>query len=178
MVAASLAGMENRGTYGITDIEHQQLGGMNGHSGEEFRRENSTGQYISQMADAPYHNIYGQSGSTYNEETQTFSPGEDSYTFNNQWTGNKVTKVYDDGEGTGSLGDAYNEFVRARESGATIKAAIESAASVRGVDVKPKKGKSNEVSPEKLEKYRKEYERYLSDERFRRRFERRANKNR
>ena len=176
MVGASLEHMENTGKYGITDAEHSNLGGMEGHSGTEFRQSSSMPDYFGQMADAPYHNIYGQSGSTYNEETEMFSPGPDSYTFNNVWDGNKVIDVKEDGEGTGSIKDAYLEYKRAKESGASVKAAMESAASIRGVSVGPKKGKSNSVDKKKMERYEKEYQKYLTNERFRKRFDKKLEK--
>lgn len=177
MVAASLLHKDRTGSYGITDTEHQILGGMSGHSGQEFRQETDFAGRLGQMMDAPYHNIYGQSGATYDESTGTFSPGPDAYTFNNVWDGDKVVDVKEDGEGDASIQDAFREFVRARESGATVKSAMESAASVRGVDVKPKSGSSNTVSEKQIEKYRKEYDRYLTDKKFRERFERRRRKN-
>ena len=171
LLGASLRGFENRGSYGVSDVEHQQLGGMSGHSGQEFREDDGFMKYLRQMADAPYHNIYGQSSSTFDPSTGMFSPGKDAYTFNNVWRGDKVVEVKDDGTGTGSLIDSYKQFVEARKSGASIKASIESAASVRGTDVKHD-NRTSTVSQEDLEKYKKEYEKYLSDEKTRESFNR------
>ena len=177
MVGASLAHYDKHGNYGITDVEHEALGGMEGHSGIEFRRDSGKKDYMRQLADAPYHNIYGQSAVTFNPELGYFSPGPDSYTFNNVWTGNKVVDVVDDGAGEASLREAYDEYKRARESGASIKAAMESAASRRGVNVKAKKGRANTVDAKKFERYRKEYEEYINNEKKRQRFERMIAKN-
>lgn len=178
MLGASLYHSDrDNGKYAITDTDHINLGGVAEHSGKEFRQsDHGVADYISQMADAPYHNIYGQSGSTYNPETGSFSPGVDSYTFNNRWEGDKVIEVVGDGEGTGTISEAFSEFVRARESGSGIKAAIESAASVRGVNVKPKQTGSNIITQKRLERYKKEYEKYLNDANYRERFNKKAAK--
>lgn len=147
----------------ITDSDHAAFSGLNGsqHSGEEFRQQSSIGDYISQMMDSPYHNIFGQTTKALDKTTGTVSPNQDSYSFNNQWRGNKVTKVFKDGEGDGSLLDAWDEFKKAKESGASIKAAIESAASVRGVNVKHDNS-SSKVDDKDMERYRKEYEKYVN----------------
>ena len=60
----------------------------------------------------------------------------------------------------GMVGHSGNEFRAARESGAGLKAAIESAASIRGIDVQAD-DRSTIVNEETMEKYRREYEKYL-----------------
>ena len=60
----------------------------------------------------------------------------------------------------GMVGHSGNEFRTARESGAGLKAAIESAASIRGIDVQAD-DRSTIVNEETMEKYRREYEKYL-----------------
>jgi len=89
MVGASLAHHDRTGKYAIDDTDHQLLGGISGHSGTEFRQDSGENQgvvgvtgYISQAANAPYHNIFGQSGHT-STSGERFSPTEDGYTFNN-----------------------------------------------------------------------------------------------
>lgn len=70
------------GDGAITDTDHQRLGYMQGHSGQEFRRDTSTSGYFTQLMDSPYHNIFGQSSSVKHEDG--YYPYNDNYDFNNQ----------------------------------------------------------------------------------------------
>ena len=70
------------GDGAITDTDHQRLGYMTGHSGQEFRKDTSTRDYFTQLMDSPYHNIFGQSSSVKHEDG--YYPYNDNYDFNNQ----------------------------------------------------------------------------------------------
>ena len=165
MVGATLAHHDRTGKYAINDTDHQLLGGMSGHSGTEFRQDSGDNQgsvgtsgYISQAANAPYHNIFGQSGYT-SSSGERFSPTEDGYTFNNVWDGDKA-RALKDGEGNMSLIDAIRAGFDAYKSGSGAKAAIETAASQRGVNVGA--GKSTYVNEKDFQRYQDEYNKYLS----------------
>ena len=158
---------DKTGTKGsITDEDHLALGGIQEHSGEEFRRGSGFGDYLDQMMTAPYHNIFGQTAQTKQPDGTYFvganKDNPDAYTYNNYWNGNKVTKVYGNGEGTGSLIDAIKAFNEARKSKASIKAALETAASVRGVNVQAKEKGKNVVTLDDINNYYDEYKKYLS----------------
>lgn len=142
-VAAALYN-RSKGQTGITDSAHEALGGFGNntkHSGEEFREDDNQGfaamvkKYIKQAADAPYHNIYGQS-SEVSFTDKGFESPSDNYTYNNIWSGDKVIKVMEDGEGSMSLRDSIQSGKDARSSGASLKAAMETAATNRGVNTK------------------------------------------
>lgn len=164
-VAAALYGQQH-GITGITDRAHSALGGLNGkHSGDEFRENTNAGGYLSQAMSSPYHNVYGQSADARFTERGFESVG-DGYTYNNVWHGknskgiDKVVTVMGDGEGTASLGESYQAYKSSRESGNSIKAAMETAATVRGVNT----SRHNDVSfvPQNtLEEWAKEY--YLAN---------------
>ena len=160
-VAAALYGQQH-GITGIKDRAHSALGGLNGkHSGEEFRENTDTGGYISQAMSSPYHNVYGQSSDARFTERGFESVG-DGYTYNNVWHGknseglDKVVAVMGDGEGTASLGESYQAYKSSRESGNSMKAAMETAASVRGVNTSRHSDVSF-VPQDMLEKWAKEY---------------------
>lgn len=161
-VAAALYGQQN-GISGITDRTHSALGGLSGnHSGEEFRENTSIGGYFNQAMSSPYHNVYGQSADARFTERGFESVG-DNYTYNNMWvkdkTGKNVVKVMGDGEGDATLGESYQAYKKSRESGNGIKAAMETAATVRGVNTSRHPDVSF-VPQETLEEWAKEY--YLS----------------
>ena len=165
MVGATLAHHDRTGKYAINDTDHQLLGGMSGHSGTEFRQDSGNNQgsvgvsgYISQAANAPYHNIFGQSGYT-SSSGERFSPTEDGYTFNNVWDGDKA-RALKDGEGSMSLIDAIRAGYNAYKSGSGVKAAIETAASQRGVNVGA--GKSTYVDEDDFQRYQDEYNNYIN----------------
>jgi hypothetical protein len=86
----------------------------------------------------PYHNVYGQSSSRFTDNG--WESTVDGYTYNNVWHGkdkkgkDKVVKVMGDGEGDASLREAYDAFKTSRQSGNGIQAAMETAASLRGVN--------------------------------------------
>lgn len=149
----------------VTDKSHTQFGASE-ESGKEFRTQSGFLDMIKQAMDAPYHNVYGQTAVTTTDGGKTYFVGAnpnnpDAYTFNNQWRGDKVIKVYEDREGTGSFWDAIKEFKAARDSGAAFKAAIESGAAVRGTDVQAGK-KNNQITEEDMTKYHQEYQNYVN----------------
>lgn len=164
-VAAALYGQQH-GITGIKDRAHSALGGLSGkHSGEEFRENTSTGGYFSQAMSSPYHNVYGQSSDARFTERGFESVG-DGYTYNNVWHGknskgvDQVVSVMGDGEGTASLGESYQAYRSSRDSGNSMKAAMETAATVRGVNT----SRHNDVSfvpQDTLEEWAKEY--YLAN---------------
>lgn len=65
-----------------------------------------------------------------------------------------------DGEGTMSLQDSIKAGRDAYRSGSGAKAAIETAASQRGVNVIP--GRSSVVTPKDMARYQQEYNAYAS----------------
>ena len=163
-VAASLYN-RSRGITGITDSAHEALGGFGGsdvkHSGDEFREDDNKGfasyvkKYFKQAADAPYHNIYGQSSEVAFTDNGFESPS-DNYTFNNIWSGDKVIKVIGNGEGTMNLRDSIQSGIDSRNSGSSIKAAMETAASNRGVNTK-RHADVSVIPQEKLNAWANEY---------------------
>ena len=58
--AAYYSSPDEEHKYQISDKDHELLGGMVGHSGNEFRAKSSIWDYLKQAMDAPYHNIFGQ----------------------------------------------------------------------------------------------------------------------
>lgn len=83
-----LVGAANTGSSSVNDTDHEYYGAMNGHSGQEFREQTGIKGLISQAANAPYHNIFGQTSVTTNDGGQSYSvsaseTNPDAYTFNN-----------------------------------------------------------------------------------------------
>lgn len=161
-----LVGAAGTGSSSVTDTDHKFYDAMKGHSGQEFREQTGIRGLISQAANAPYHNVFGQTAITTNDGGQSYSvsaneANPDAYTFNNVWRGNKVIEVKDDGSGTGSFWDALHELWDAKRSGASLKSAIESASSIRGTDVQPDR-RSTVISNADMKKYWDEYNRYLN----------------
>ena len=157
------------GDGAITDTDHQRLGYMQGHSGQEFRKDTSTRDYFTQLMDSPYHNVFGQSSSVKHEDG--YYPYNDNYDFNNQWRGDKVIGIYDarkGTQGTGTFWDALKEFKESRVAGTKLKPAMESAAAIRGVNGTYRK--SAIVSNEDMEDYMNEYNRFLQSPRLQRRY--------
>lgn len=155
----SKKGKQNN-SYGIKDKDHIALGGITERSGKEFRNSELSGvkNFIKSAADAPYHNTFGQTAVA-SLDGKSFFPYGDGYTFNNVWTGDKATAIPD---GSGNLGivKSIKAGWDAWKSGATPKAAIETAGALRGMEVGP--GKGAYVSPEKFAKYEQEYQDYLN----------------
>ena len=157
------------GDGAITDTDHQRLGYMQGHSGQEFRKDTSTRDYFTQLMDSPYHNVFGQSSSVKHEDG--YYPYNDNYDFNNQWRGDKVIGIYDarkGTQGTGTFWDALKEFKESRVAGTKLKPAMESAAAIRGVNGTYRK--SAIVSNEDMKDYMEEYNRFLQSPRLQRRY--------
>ena len=157
------------GDGAITDTDHQRLGYMQGHSGQEFRKDTSTRDYFTQLMDSPYHNIFGQSSSVKHEDG--YYPYNDNYDFNNQWRGDKVIGIYDARKGTrgtGTFWDAINEFKESRVAGTKLKPAMESAAAIRGVNGTYRK--SAVVSNKDMEDYMEEYNRFLQSPKLQRKY--------
>ena len=157
------------GDGAITDTDHQRLGYMQGHSGQEFRRDTSISDYFTQLMDSPYHNIFGQSSSVKHEDG--YYPYNDNYDFNNQWRGDKVIGIYDARKGTrgtGTFWDAINEFKESRAASTQLKPAMESAAAIRGVNGTYRK--SAVVSNKDIENYMEEYNRFLQSPKLQRRY--------
>jgi hypothetical protein len=134
----------------------------NKHSGEEFREKhvdpNKSGKftmYIKQAAKAPYHNIYGQSADARFTDKGFESTG-DNYTYNNVWEGQKVIDQIPDGEGTYSLYEAIKSGKDSYDNGSSLKAAMETAASLRGVNTKRHKDVTL-IPKKRLNKWAKEY---------------------
>ena len=157
------------GDGAITDTDHQRLGYMQGHSGQEFRKDTSTRDYFTQLMDSPYHNIFGQSSSVKHEDG--YYPYNDNYDFNNQWRGDKVIGIYDARKGTrgtGTFWDAINEFKESRAASTHLKPAMESAAAIRGVNGTYRK--SAIVSNKDMENYMEEYNRFLQSPKLQRKY--------
>ena len=157
------------GDGAITDTDHQRLGYMQGHSGQEFRKDTSTRDYFTQLMDSPYHNIFGQSSSVKHEDG--YYPYNDNYDFNNQWRGDKVIGIYDarkGTQGTGTFWDALREFKESRVAGTKLKPAMESAAAIRGVNGTYRK--SAIVSNKDMENYMEEYNKFLQSPKLQRRY--------
>ena len=157
------------GDGAITDTDHQRLGYMQGHSGQEFRKDTSTRDYFIQLMDSPYHNILGQS--SYVKHEDGYYPYNDNYDFNNQWRGDKVIGIYDarkGTQGTGTFWDALKEFKESRIAGTKLKPAMESAAAIRGVNGTYRK--SAIVSNEDMKDYMEEYNRFLQSPRLQKRY--------
>jgi hypothetical protein len=114
---------------------------------------------------SPYHNVYGQSADARFTERGFESVG-DGYTYNNVWHGknskgvDQVVSVMGDGEGTASLGESYQAYRSSRDSGNSVKAAMETAATVRGVNTSRHSDVSF-VPQDTLEEWAKEY--YLAN---------------
>jgi hypothetical protein len=110
---------------------------------------------------SPYHNVYGQSEDARFTERGFESVG-DGYTYNNVWHGknskgvDKVVSVMGDGEGTASLGESYQAYRSSRDSGNSVKAAMETAAALRGVNTSRHSDVSF-VPQDTLEEWAKEY---------------------
>ena len=157
------------GDGAITDTDHQRLGYMQGHSGQEFRKDTSIRDYFTQLMDSPYHNIFGQSSSVKHEDG--YYPYNDNYDFNNQWRGDKVIGIYDARKGTrgtGTFWDAINEFKESRAASTHLKPAMESAAAIRGVNGTYRK--SAIVSNKDMENYMEEYNRFLQSPKLQRKY--------
>lgn len=157
------------GDGAITDTDHQRLGYMQGHSGQEFRKDTSTRDYFTQLMDSPYHNVFGQSSSVKHEDG--YYPYNDNYDFNNQWRGDKVIGIYDarkGTQGTGTFWDALREFKESRAASTHLKPAMESAAAIRGVNGTYRK--SAIVSNEDMEDYMDEYNKFLQSPRRQKRY--------
>lgn len=157
------------GDGAITDTDHQRLGYMQGHSGQEFRKDTSTRDYFTQLMDSPYHNIFGQSSSVKHEDG--YYPYNDNYDFNNQWRGDKVIGIHDARKGTrgtGTFWDAINEFKESRAASTHLKPAMESAAAIRGVNGTYRK--SAIVSNKDMENYIEEYNRFLQSPKLQRKY--------
>lgn len=161
VVGAALYNKQH-GKTGITDQTHRALGGLSGkHSGEEFRENTNIGGYFDQAMSSPYHNVYGQSADARFTERGFESVG-DNYTYNNVWHGknskgvDKVVTVMGDGEGTASLGESYQAFRSSLDSGNSVKAVMETAATVRGVNTSRHQDVSF-VPQDTLEEWAKEY---------------------
>lgn len=157
------------GDGAITDTDHQRLGYMQGHSGQEFRRDTSTSGYFTQLMDSPYHNVFGQSSSVKHEDG--YYPYNDNYDFNNQWRGDKVIGIYDARKGTrgtGTFWDAINEFKESRAASTHLKPAMESAAAIRGVNGTYRK--SAVVSNKDMENYMEEYNKFLQSPKLQRKY--------
>lgn len=141
-VASALYNLQN-GKSGITDEAHYALGGFDGakHSGQEFKETDDQGlynfvkKYTKQAIKAPYHNIYGQSSDARFTDEGFQSKG-DNYTFSNVWNGNKFSHKLNDGEGNMNIFNSIKSGLDVFDSGGSGKAAMETAASNRGVNTK------------------------------------------
>lgn len=161
-VAAALYNKLHTGKAKIDDVAHVALGGMSGHSGKEFKEDEQElslfqklKKGIKQASTAPYHNIYGQSEDARFTEKGFESVG-DNYTFNNVWEKDKVTQVLKDGEGDMGFISSAKSGYDALKSGSSLKAAMETAASNRGVNTK-RHSDVTFIPQETLERWAQEY---------------------
>lgn len=158
---------KQHGKTGITDQAHNALGGLGNarHSGDEFRLNTGIMGYVEQAMNSPYHNVYGQSADARFTDKGFESVG-DGYTYNNVWRGkntkgqDKVIKVLGDGEGTATLSESIQAYKDSRNSGNSIKSAMETAASLRGVNT-ARNDKVSFIPQSQLEDWAKEY--YLAN---------------
>lgn len=173
-VANALWNKSTTGTATINDNGHDALGGNPNlsNSGTEFRGDAneqgekglwaSIGRQIKGAVQLPYHNIYGQSSDARFTNNGFVSKG-DNYTFNNVWEDRKrsdgklhIAQELNDGEGQVSLWEASKRGLQNLRGDGGIKTAMETAASVRGVNNTRHPDVTN-ISQEDLNKWAQEY---------------------
>lgn len=173
-VANALWNKSTTGTATINDNGHDALGGNPNlsNSGTEFRGDaneqgekglwDSIGRQIKGAVQLPYHNIYGQSSDARFTNNGFVSKG-DNYTFNNVWEDRKrsdgklhIAQELNDGEGQVSLWEASKRGLQNLRGDGGIKTAMETAASVRGVNNTRHPDVTN-ISQEDLNKWAQEY---------------------